>query len=140
MDPAAASAISAAVVAAANSVGGEAGKQAWASLVGVVRRALGRREATGEELAVVEAVEAVAVETGDRPGEAVAVSLRDLVLAWAREDADFASEVTGWRQEHQAVLEVRTDDSVTNIIGGNATFNGPVIQARDISGTFDFGG
>jgi hypothetical protein len=136
MDPAAAGAIGAAVVAAANSAGGEAGRQAWSSLVAVVRRALGRREATQAEEAVVEAVEAV--EALGEPAEAAAASLRDLVLTWAHEDSGFLAELADWRREHAAVLEAR-DDSVTNIIGGNATVQGPVIQARDIHGGIDFG-
>jgi hypothetical protein len=133
MDPAAAGAIGAAVVAAANSAGGEAGRQAWSSLVAAVRRALGRRDATPAEESVVEAVRAPG-----EPAEAAAVSLRDLVLAWAREDPDFLAELADWQREHAAVLEAR-DDNVTNTIGGNTTVHGPVIQARDIHGGIDFG-
>jgi hypothetical protein len=68
-----------------------------------------------------------------------AESLRDLVLAWAGEDPELLRELVRWESEHRGVLESR-DDSVTNTISGNATIHGSVIQARDVSGTFNFGG
>ncbi|WP_169317040.1 hypothetical protein [Actinacidiphila oryziradicis] len=130
MDPAAADAIGAVVVAAANSAAGEAGRQAWTSLVGTVRRAFGRRT-------VPTSAGETALVTAADPSDAE--SLRDLVLAWAGEDPELLRELVRWESEHRGVLESR-DDSVTNTISGNATIHGPVIQARDVSGTFNSGG
>jgi hypothetical protein len=118
--------------AAASSTATEAGRAAWESLVALGRRVTGRGG---------EAAPAVPESVDPRDDEAVRV-LTGRLADRARADADVAAELCRWAETHRAALEVDQSDrrgDVHNEIAGNATIEGPVIQARDIHGGINFG-
>ena len=123
--------LTATVVPLANGAAGEAGKQAWGSLVEFVRRRFGR------DSKLDTAVQALT----DQPeqalhGEVLGQALSDeaardeQVAAWLREWLTTAAPLAGqsWGQT-----------TVTNTVSGHARVGGPVIQAYTISGPITFG-
>ncbi|WP_326599601.1 hypothetical protein [Streptomyces sp. NBC_01803] len=104
---------------AAGSAATEAGRQAWESLVALTRRLSGRGDPDpGDEAAVRELTVRVDEEAGA--------------------DGEFASELVRWAEAHQGALVRQT--RVENVISGNATVHGPVIQTHTIHGGLHFGG
>jgi hypothetical protein len=131
VDPITAGILTATLVPLANGVAGEAGKQAWGSLVTFVRNRFGRgSEADTAALALAGTPEEVAhgellgrvLERGAAEDEQVAAWLR----AWLGEAAPLAGQPWG-------------QPAVTNTISGNAQVQGPVVQAHTISGPITFG-
>ncbi|OEU88399.1 hypothetical protein DB35_19000 [Streptomyces abyssalis] len=127
MDTASASAIAAAVSGAASSVGTEAGRHAWESLLALCRRVGGRQP--GDGIALPE-------DEGDE--EQVRV-LTTRVIEESERDGDFAAGLESWAAQHGFPLRVDSG-SVSNTISGDARVSGPVIQGRDFSGPITFGG
>ena len=124
MDPLTAGALATTVVPLVSGAAGEAGKQAWASLVGFVRARF------GPGAAVTATVEAVEQQPADR------VRADALAQALARHAAD-DPEVDAWLRSwlDEAAPLARTVSQVANVITGNATVHGPVLQAHTITGS-----
>lgn len=129
VDPVSLGAVTTAVTAAAGSVGTEAGRQAWESLTGLVRRAFGRgREEEGDSGTLV-----LPLDPQDR--EQVQ-ELSALIFGQARQDARFAAEYREW-EEQAARLQVSVDNSrVTNTVS-RSRVDGPLIQGRDLNITWN---
>ncbi|ODA69343.1 hypothetical protein [Streptomyces sp. AVP053U2] len=129
MDP-----ISAAALAAlAGSVGGEAGRQAWAALSTLVRRPFRRDEADGGAGAlVVSSGEAELTALTQDPGELERAQRLSTALAVrAALDAEFRLALESWWQQARSV---RTGEgAVTNRVSGGTQY-GPVVMGRDFSG------
>ncbi|MQY15407.1 hypothetical protein SRB5_55890 [Streptomyces sp. RB5] len=120
MDP-----VSVGVLAAlAGGVGGELGRQAWATLSELVRRPFGGQagaSASGE---------AELVALAEAPAElARAEALSVALAARAAVDPEFAAALDSWRGRIPASVE----GSVTNTVSGGTQY-GPVVQGRDFSG------
>ncbi|MEO3859317.1 hypothetical protein [Acrocarpospora sp. B8E8] len=120
MDP---TLIAALISAVAGGVAGEVGKNAWTSLASLVRRRFGDGS---RELA---AVEAASPET--------APDVSGLLVERARADAGFSEALTSWASQTAQVIGPSHD--ITNNIGGDARFQGPVIQSGDVFGSITFG-
>ena len=116
------------LAALAGGIGGEVGRQSWASLSALVRRPFTRSDIrSGEdELAALE----------ENPGDTDRARALGMVLT-ARADADtaFRTALESWVE--QARLIRTGDGEVHNEISGGAQY-GPVVQARDISGGLTF--
>ncbi|MDT0320287.1 hypothetical protein [Streptomyces millisiae] len=130
MDP-----ISAAALAAlAGGIGGEAGRQAWASLGALVRRPFRRGTglASGADEPSVSSGEAELARLWQDPSDPDRASALSAALAVrAALDEGFRDELAEWWRRSRAA--VTGEGEVTNVIAGG-TQHGPVIQARDISG------
>lgn len=100
---------------------GEMGKSAWSSLTALVRRRFG---AGGDDLAVLEGARAADTE------RVVGVLRRR-----AETDAEFAVELAAWAGETRDALRLST----TNVISGNATVHGNIVQTGHITGSITFG-
>jgi hypothetical protein len=121
MDP-----ISVALLAAlAGGLGGEAGQQAWQGLVALVRRPF--RHA--EEVSSGEPELTALTQAPDDSARAHALSTALAVRAAL--DADFRQTLEEWRQLARRAAEQA--GGVNNRIEGGS-YQGPVIQGRDISG------
>lgn len=131
MDLASASALTAAVGAAATSAGSEAGRQAWDALVSLARRAVGRSGAVTEG----EPDEDLPADPAD--GEQVRV-LTGRLVALAESDPHLLQELESWARRYDIAL-TSDHSSVTNTVSGNARVQGPVIQGRDFQGPITFG-
>lgn len=119
MDPISVDALTALIVRAA---AGEAGKNAWAGLLTLARRAFKRSHAAQG------ALEQAA--SGDR--EAAGQAAEHLV-AQSRLDPAVAEALSAW------VTDARSGASeVINTISGEARIQGNVVQARDIDGSITF--
>lgn len=112
-----ASALAAVLTQVADTVGGEAGQAAWASLRSLVRRAFGREP-----------------ERLPADGEAAGALASELVER-ARRDPEFAAELRAWFADAERV----GGGNVENVIQGDAHVQGPVVQARDVHGGISFG-
>lgn len=99
----------------------EAGREAFASLVRLVRRKAEKHRSLRTSLTIERAHSAA----GDR-----VVALRRALADAAAQDAHFDQELRRrWELFHQATLRA---DAVTNTVSGSV--DGPVVQARDIFG------
>jgi hypothetical protein len=118
-----AEALTAAVATAASGAATEAGRQAWESLLTLWRRVRGTR----------------AIDPAQDPSDTEQVkALTGEVIQESQHNPAFAGQLTQWAQ--QFGLSVENDHSTTrNTIADNAHVNGPLIQARDISGPLSFG-
>lgn len=125
MDAASASAIAAAVSGAASSVGTEAGRHAWESLLALCRRVGGRQP----EDAIV-----LPDDAGDE--EQVRI-LTTRVIEEGERDETFAAGLESWAAQHGFPLRI-DGGAVHNSVSGDVS--GPVIQGRDFSGPITFGG
>ena len=106
------------VKSAVGSASQDAGKQAWQSLVALIRKA--RRQPD----AVVE------------PTETEAETLATTLVEAAEQDPEFAAELRGWVELVGTIAG--GNDNVTNTISDGAHIKGNVVQARDISGSITF--
>jgi hypothetical protein len=104
------------VTTAAGGAAGEAGRQAWASLLELVRRATGRAEPERVDPQDAEAVRALSTRIAER----------------AAADPEFRQALETWAAE-------RPRTQVTNTVGGSARITGPVIQAGEIKGDINLG-
>jgi hypothetical protein len=103
---------------------GEAGKESWDALMGIVRR-LGRRESRP--------ILAVAAGAGSQ------IDVAGLVRVLARQadaDSEFAAALREWWVAADRLVR-DTDSGNVNVISG--TVHGPSVQARDINGSISFG-
>ncbi|MBC6457561.1 hypothetical protein [Actinomadura sp. HBU206391] len=122
MDPITASALVAVLVKVLDGASGEAGRQTWTALTGLVRQTFGRRSETAE----------TAGELERNPGDRARVeTLAEALAAEARRDPEFADELRDWLADVER--PAGGGDIITNNVGGSAKV-GNVIQARDISG------
>ncbi|MFF9521785.1 hypothetical protein [Streptomyces achromogenes] len=115
------------LVTMATGAAGEAGRQLWAALSGLVRRRPAEEEApepaTGE---------AELVSLAEAPHDvARARALSEVLGARAEQDPWFLAELTRWHQRARG-LETGQGDTSNTISGG--TQHGPVLQGRDFSG------
>jgi hypothetical protein len=109
------------LMALAGGTAGAAGQQIWASLRDLVSRRPSGQSPEGEaELTAL----GTAADDAQRAGQ----------------DPAFAQALATWRRQAEAWDEARTGagDVHNEITGG--TFQGPVVQARDINGPLTFGG
>ncbi|MBB4893182.1 hypothetical protein FHS39_002213 [Streptomyces olivoverticillatus] len=120
IDPVSLSAITAAVSAAAGSVGTEAGRQAWGSLTDLARRTF-RRADDGEDTALLPL---------DPQDDEQVQALSALIFGRVYQDPQFADEYRQWAERAAAVS---VDNSrVTNTISGRARVRN-AYQGRDIT-------
>ncbi|MFF4158654.1 hypothetical protein [Streptomyces sp. NPDC001678] len=124
VDPVSLGAITSAVTAAAGSVGTEAGRQVWGSLVQLARRAFGRGPAGEDEAST-------AVLPLDPADEQQVQSLAALIFGRVYQDTAFAEEYRRWAEQAEAV-RVSVDNSTVNntFSGGHATH---LYQGRDFN-------
>ncbi|MEU4211603.1 hypothetical protein AB0F13_16650 [Streptomyces sp. NPDC026206] len=124
VDPVSLDAITTAVTAAAGSVGTEAGRQVWGSLVDLTRRALRRgREEDGAP-----------VPLPADPGDQQEVqALAALLFGGIFQDEALTAEYRQWEEQARTVLSV-DNSTVTNTVSGNARV-GNLYQGRDINVT-----
>ncbi|MFF1442394.1 hypothetical protein [Streptomyces sp. NPDC058295] len=131
--------ISVALLAAlAGGAGGEAGRQAWATLSELVRRpfrrdgsSAGDDDSDGNTIApVAGSAEPALVRLAAHPEDAaLARALSTALAVRAAGDAEFRAGLVRWQE---LAGSLHTGD-VHNEIGGG-TFAGPVLQGRDFSG------
>ncbi len=120
MDPIAVSTLTTLLTSLVGGAAGEAGKSAWESLAGLVRRRFGHDSPAAQ-----------AIEARRDPGEIGAILVE-------RADADpgFAEALAAWRDE--AARVVVNDRRVTNSITG--TVHGNAVQVSgDVHGSITFG-
>ncbi|WP_405626138.1 hypothetical protein OG933_07710 [Streptomyces sp. NBC_00016] len=131
--------ISVALLAAlAGGAGGEAGRQAWATLSELVRRPF-RRDGNGDGdedgdgntgAPTAGSAEPELVRLAAHPDDAaLARALSTALAVRAAADAEFRAGLVRW---HQLAGSPHTGDVHNEISGG--TFNSPVLQGRDYSG------
>lgn len=127
MDPITTAAVAAVLTPLIGGAATAAGEQAWGWLTDRVTATFGRTSAPAAALDRARATcDAQHIEEAS-----------GAVVAAAEQDADFGAALRVWldRSQHLAL----TDGQVSNTIGGAATVQGPVVQARDISGGVSFG-
>ncbi|MCW2903080.1 MAG: hypothetical protein JWO67_5345 [Streptosporangiaceae bacterium] len=129
MDPITTSALVAVLMKVVDGASGEAGKETWAALTGLVKRTFGHRSEPAE-----------ATEELERhPGEEARLeALAESLATESRRDPDFAGALRDWLADAQRVSTGAGD--VTNVIGGSARISGSVVQGRDFTGDITFGG
>lgn len=108
------------MTAAAQGGGSEAGRQAWASLASLVRRAFGRDTAEQEG-------PPLPLEPQD---ESQVRSLSALIYARALQDPAFAADFAEWCRQNEAAL--RPTHVTTNIVGGNARVTN-LVQGQNVT-------
>ncbi|MEU1820292.1 hypothetical protein ABZ543_34710 [Streptomyces roseifaciens] len=120
------------LMALASGTAGAAGRQIWLALRNLIGRRsdpVGGPDGEGELVALDETPGSV-----DRARE-----LAQALAERARQDPAFACALEIWRREAKALPELRTGTGeVRNEISGG-TFQGAVVQARDINGPLSFG-
>ncbi|MFI6009741.1 hypothetical protein ACIBAG_13110 [Streptomyces sp. NPDC051243] len=120
------------LMALAAGTAGAAGQQIWTSL-----RDLVRRRPSGQGPSGADELTALAAAADDA---ARARELAGVLAERARQDPAFAQALETWRGRAEAWDAERTGaGDVHNEISGG-TFQGPVVQARDINGPLTFGG
>ncbi|WP_461031212.1 hypothetical protein [Streptomyces mayteni] len=122
LDPMSLEAIGTAVTAAAGSAGSEAGRQGWASLAGLVRRAFGRGddvEPDGSGLPL------------DPEDDEQVRSLAALVFSRVYQDPEFAEAFEEWRRRNEAGWGA-SPVVVQNTVTGNATVHN-LVQGHSIT-------
>ncbi|WP_433528320.1 hypothetical protein ACQPYA_18395 [Micromonospora sp. CA-263727] len=116
--------LAATVVPLASGAAGEAGKQAWNSLLSAVRRRFGR--------------DAAAIESAVATGDAGHVeSVMGEVVRLAEHDAGFAEWLSEWARDAASLPHQHAD--VLNVIGEQAEITGGLVQAHTINGPVTFG-
>jgi hypothetical protein len=115
------------LVTMATGAAGEAGRQLWAALSGLVRRRPAEEEAPEQATG-----EAELVSLAEAPHDVVrARALSEVLGVRAEQDPWFLAELTRWHQRARG-LETGQGDTSNTISGG--TQHGPVLQGRDFSG------
>jgi hypothetical protein len=128
VDPALLSQLTMVITGLANGALGEAGKDAWDGLAGLVRK-LGHRNADV----------ALPAEADRAAGTVDVAALAQALALAADRNPEFATALSGWQAETAGRLrDVGIDQGTTNVISG--TVHGPAVQARDIRGNISFGG
>ena len=131
MDPITAGILAATAVPLASGVAGEAGKQAWGSLVAFVRHRFGRDSAP----------DAATQALTDQPDETLHGEVLGRTLA---DEAARDEQMAAWLREWLATAaplagQQWSPSTVSNAISGHAQVHGPVVQAHTISGPITFG-
>jgi hypothetical protein len=142
MDPLTAGAVAAVFNNFLGNAAAEAGKSAWAKLVGIVRSAFPDRAD------VAEAAERLAPGASGgsgapgapgaatAPDQAAVIDLSAELAALARSNAGFDGALREWLSQARALS---IEGGITsNVIGDGATVRGNVVQGRDI-GSISFG-
>ncbi|MBP2406301.1 hypothetical protein ACQEVX_31390 [Streptomyces syringium] len=124
VDPLSLGAITTAVTAAAGSVGTEAGRQAWGSLVDLARRTFGRGRDDDSATALLPL---------DPADDEQVQSLSALLFAQALQNPGFAAEFRAWAESARPHLSV-DNSQVHNTVSGNAQV-GHLVQGKDITWT-----
>ncbi|MFW6689742.1 hypothetical protein [Streptomyces sp. MAR4 CNX-425] len=119
MDPASLETVQAAVSAAAQGGASEAGRQAWASLASLVRRAFGRDAGAPEGAAL----------PLERQDERQVRALAALIHARALQDRAFAAAFAEWQRCHEEALG---PTQVTNSVGGHARVTN-LVQGQNVT-------
>ncbi|WP_405448560.1 hypothetical protein OG350_20145 [Streptomyces achromogenes] len=115
------------LVTMATGAAGEAGRQLWAALSGLVRRRPAEGEAPEQATG-----EAELVSLAEAPHDvARARALSEVLGVRAEQDPWFLAELTRWHERARG-LETGQGDTSNTISGG--TQHGPVLQGRDFSG------
>ncbi|MDT0310457.1 hypothetical protein RM780_26425 [Streptomyces sp. DSM 44917] len=129
VDPLSLGAVSAAVTAAASSVGTEAGRASWASLASLVRRAFGRdsEEAAGDTDEAAGG-RILPLDPAD-PGQAE--ELTALIFGRIYQDEEFAEAYREWRRSSEAVVGTG-GVQVNNTVGGHAQVQ-QLVQGQNIT-------
>jgi hypothetical protein len=122
MDPATAGVLAATVVPLASGLAGEAGRQAWNSLVATVRARFGREVAPTAGEASIDRADA----------EALAAELMHL----AEQDAEFSEWLGTWIR---SASSIGGNPTVTNTVGDRANVSGGLVQAHTVTGNVTFG-
>ncbi|WP_190107569.1 hypothetical protein [Streptomyces cinnamoneus] len=125
VDPVSLDAVTTAVTAAAGSVGTEAGRQVWGSLVDLTRRAFGRGRQDGGDVAPLPLDAANGQEV-----QALAAMLFGRIL----QDEAFAAEYRGWEEQARTAGVSVGNTTVTNTVSGNARV-GTLYQGHSINVT-----
>lgn len=128
MDPITTAALATVVTGLANGATGEAGKQAWGSLVTAVRRLCGHDSAPGK------AVQELAGPPEDR---AHAEELAAVLTRAAERNPEFSAQLNAWIRDARRVTG--GDHNVSNTISGDARIEGAAVQTGDVSGSINFG-
>jgi hypothetical protein len=134
MDALTVSAVAGALNQFLSSAAAEAGKGVWGGLVRLVRSRFPEHESVA--LAAAQLTPDAGGVTGPSAGGAGAapspavIDLSAELVGLARSDPRFAAELRAWLDE-AAQVSVRAGDTV-NVIAGNATVHGNVVQGRDI--------
>jgi hypothetical protein len=129
MDPLTVSAVAGVLRQVLGGATAEAGKNAWAGLVKLVRSAF------PERAAVAEAAEQLT--PGVAPDQNAVIDLSAELVGLARTDAGFEGALREWLGRAGS-LSV-DGGATTNVIRDGATVHGNVVQARD-TGSISFGG
>lgn len=108
-----------------DSAAGEAGKQAWTALKGVLDRHRSTRETLDADPA------GTAPTTAPQTPEQVS-ALADTLARLAGTDPSLAADLAAW---HTSVSGTGSGDAVNTVTG---TVHGNVLQARDVSGGISF--
>lgn len=128
VDPVSVTLLVGAITSIATGAGGEAGKQAWASLATMVHSAFRRDSPPDASLKALEVT-----PTDQHQATALAAALVD----HAGKDDDFAGELRTWIDNTRYALH-QGNDQTTNLIGGSAQVHGAVFQGRDFTGSIRF--
>ncbi|OAH14636.1 hypothetical protein [Streptomyces jeddahensis] len=130
MDVASAGALATAIsAAAASSLGTEAGRRSWESLL-----ALWHRAGTSRQRSEIDRPEPQDIDLPDPQDNDQVRALIGRVIEEGERDPAFAAELADWARQYGFA-----DGSVQNTVSGNARIDGPVIQGRDFSGPITFG-
>jgi hypothetical protein len=127
VDPVMASQLTFAVSQLSGGALGEAGKQAWEAFLGIVRRIGPREPGTAQLLDAQSADDLTRVDVD---------ALVRALVRHAEADPEFAASLREWWAATDQLVRDRDQGNV-NIISG--TVHGPSVQARDITGSINFG-
>jgi hypothetical protein len=128
MDPVTTSALVAVLMKVFDGATGEAGKEIWSSLTGLVKKTFGQASEPAEATEELE----------QHPGDQARIEvLAESLAAEAQRDPEFATDLRRWLADMR--WDSSGDGDVTNMIGGSARIGGPVVQGRDFTGEITFG-
>ncbi len=135
MDPLTVSAVAGVLHQVLGGASAEAGKNAWAGLVKLVRSAFPERAALAE--AAEQLTPGTASNSNTVPDQNAVIDLSAELVGLARTDAGFEGALREWLGRAGS-LSV-DGGATTNVIRDGATVHGNVVQARD-TGSISFGG
>lgn len=126
MDPITAGVLAATVVPLASGAAGEAGKQAWSSLVSCLKTRFAPDQAP---------TDAVVLE--QRPDAANGEVLGTRLVELAQRDREFAEWLHVWLRD--AAPLAGNQASVVNVVGNSAQITGGLVQTHTVTGSISFG-
>ena len=127
MDPVAASQVTFVISRLADGALGEAGKQAWEALAGLVRRLRNRESEPLTDLEALADGRADHLDVGE---------LAHMLVRQAGSDPGFSALLRQWLASTDRLIRAG-DQANVNVISG--TVHGPAVQARDVMGSINFG-